>query len=189
MKIETRGMKELLASLDAVSENLPKDVYSALGAAGTKVRSAIAKEVTQEIRVKQKLVKENTSIIKRRENLTVTVKLKSSARIPLRDFNGLVYVRKRGGGVKAKINKAKGAKKLYRPGFLIAKFGNHAFTRPDNGRRIAKLKGPSPYGVIKKNDERRDNVVKVASDEIKKQMERRIRFVELKKAGGLNWQK
>jgi len=185
MKIETRGMKELLASLDAVSENLPKDVYSALGAAGTKVRSAIAKEVTQEIRVKQKIVRDNSSIIKRRENLTVTVRLKSSARIGLRDF-GAKQNKK---GVTAKINKTKGAKKLYQPGFVIKKFGNHAFTRPDNGRRIAKLKGPSPYGVIKKNDRRRDNVVKVASDEIKKQMERRIRFVELKKAGGLNWQK
>lgn len=186
LAIKAVGMKELLASLARVSENLPRDVYSALGVAGTKVKSVVAKEVVSEIRVAQKLVKAKTKVIKNRQRMTVTVELRKSAKIPLKYF-GATHDKKKKGAT-AKINTGKGGKKLYQPGFVIAKFGGHAFTRPDSGRKIARLHGPSPYGVLTNNRLRRMNVVGRATHLVKLEMERRIRFVELKKAGKLNWQ-
>jgi hypothetical protein len=184
MQIRTEGLKELLASLDNVSDNLAKEAYTALGKAGNKTRSGIAKTVSQTINVKQKAIRKQTAIKKNRRMLTVTVSLNKSARIPLKEFSA----KQTKPGVTAKIPK-KGGRKTYTGAFQITKFGNHVFSRREGqGRKLFKLHGPSPWGVLIKNKDKIALVVEIGRAEIRKQLAERIRYVELKKAGKLNWQ-
>jgi hypothetical protein len=71
-------------------------------------------------------------------------------------------------------------------------FGGNVYTRSQDGKGprgpILKLKTGSPWGVIVKSSAKRDRITEEASEEIKKQIVRRIRFIELKNAGKLNWQ-
>ena len=197
MQIRTEGLKELLASLDNVSDNLAKEVYIALGKAGDKTRSGIAKTVAQSINVKQKTVRKHTEIKKNRRLLTVTISLNKSGRIPLRDFGAKKATPKKqkgskgkkiSEGVTAKIPK-KGGRKTYKGAFEIKKFGNHVFSRREgHGRKLFKLHGPSPWGVLIKNKDKIALVVEIGRAEIRKQLAERVRYIELKKAGKLNWQ-
>jgi hypothetical protein len=184
--LKTQGFKEALAALGAVADNLPQEVYISLSKAAGKVRSELAKEINKELNVKRKEITENIKILKNRHLLSARVVLYKTSRIPLKRF-GVKEKKGKGGGVESKISKKKG-KKLYRPGFLIAKAGNHAFTRPNNGRKIAKLHGPSPWGVVIKSPDMIDNIVVVSDVLIKKEMAERVRYLTLKNAGKLNWQ-
>jgi hypothetical protein len=186
LDVKTTGMRELLTSLDRVSKSLPVEVYIALGKAGAKTQKTVVKEVGTELNIKQQRIRTGTSLKKYKEIPEVRVVLKKEGRIPLKEF-GITHDKSKGGGVLAKISKTRG-RKMYRPGFIIDKFGGHAFTRPNNGRKVAKLFGPSPWGIMVKNPEKIRAVRFTATDEVKKQMAERIRFLKLKKSGKLNWQ-
>ena len=186
MKIKTVGMNELLAGLASATNNLPQQVNIALGQASNKVKSAVAKEIGKELNTPQKNIKKQITRKTDRTRLTATVSTKASGRIPLRDFQA----KQTKAGVSAKVSKRKGRKTYTGNVFVIDKFGKHVFTRgrdPKN-RRISKMKGASPFGIIRDNTQTMGDVLTVARREIRVAMEKRIRFLELKKAGGLNWQ-
>ena len=186
MKIKTVGMNELLAGLASATNNLPQQVNIALGQASNKVKSAVAKEIGKELNTPQKNIKKQITRKTDRTRLTATVSTKASGRIPLRDFQA----KQTKAGVSAKVSKRRGKKTYTGNVFIIDKFGKHVFTRgrdPKN-RKISKMRGVSPYGVMKKNMQTMGDVVAFAQQEIRTAMIKRIRFLELKKAGGLNWQ-
>jgi len=185
IQVKAKGLSELLEALNNAADNLPKEVYTALGAASTKVKRSIAQEVTAEVNVAQKVVRKQIKVRKDRQNLKVTCALVSSWRIPLRDFKA----RQTKKGVSARLNKNEGV--THYPGaFIVKKFGNHAYTRPKTGERgpILKMKGVSPFGVLKINIARRNRVTDSATEAVKEELSERIRFLNLKKKGGLNWQ-
>ena len=62
---------ETKPSLNNAADNLPKEVYTALGAASTKVKRSIAQEVTAEVNVAQKVVRKQIKVRKDRQNLKV----------------------------------------------------------------------------------------------------------------------
>jgi hypothetical protein len=183
LKVEARGMKNLLSGLQNASDNLPKELNIALGLAANKVKSLVAKEINRELNVKQKVIKKQVERKLDRNKVTASVIVKKSSRIPLKEFQA----KQDRQGVKAKISKRRG-QKLYKSAFIIGKFGDHVFHRPNNGRRISKLKGPSPYGIVKNNDTVTGIIVDASRQEVLHQIERRVRFLNLKKTGGLNWQ-
>jgi len=183
IKVESRGLDELIGSLNAVSENLAKETYAALGKAGNKTARAMTQQVTAELNVAAKVVRSKIKIRKQRENLKVTCSLAKSWRIPLRDFKA----RETKKGVSARIEKKKGV--THYPGaFIVKKFGGQVYTRPESGVRgpILKMKGASPFGSLVKRSLSR--VVEISTEEVKKQLAERIRYLNLKKSGGLNWQ-
>jgi hypothetical protein len=185
MIIKAKGMNELLAKMDEVADNLPKEVNIVLGISARKVQSRLSKEIGRELNTPQKNIKRQTSREVNRQRVTATVKIRKSARIPLRDFKA----RQTKQGVSAKISKRKGVKK-YRNSFIIARFGNHAFTRGRNpkNRKITKMMGPSPWGVIVRNNRVMDRTMKWSKIIVLREMKERVRYLTRKKAGGLNWQ-
>jgi hypothetical protein len=183
IKTETRGLNELIESLHMVAENLAKETYVALSKAGNKTARAMTQQVTAELNVAAKVVRKQIKIRKQRENLTVTCSLAKSPRIPLRDFKA----RETKKGVSARIEKKKGV--THYPGaFIVKKFGGNVYTRTKSGARgpILKMKGASPFGSLVKRSLNR--VVEISTEEVKKQLAERIRYLNLKKQGGLNWQ-
>lgn len=183
MSVST-NLKDVIESMANVTENLPREIYSALGKASTKTKSALSKEVAKELATKQKIIKDQIKTHKDRQELSVTISLLKSVRIPLRDF-GARQTKK---GVTAKISKTKG-RKTYQSAFKVTKIGDHVFKRTTTKRfPIQKLKGPSPWGVMVKNPDKIADVVEISRQETAKAMSERLRYLNLKKSGGLNWQ-
>jgi len=182
--LKEKGLSELIESLNNVAENLAKETYTALGKAGNKTARAMTQEVTAELNVAAKVVRKQIKIGKQRESLTVTCSLGKSLRIPLRDF-GTTKTRE---GIKAKVSKTAG-KKLYASAFRVDKLSRHIFVRKGKFRLpLTKLHGPSPWGILAKNNDRLARVVEISTEEVRKQLAERIRYLNLKKSGGLNWQ-
>jgi hypothetical protein len=181
--LKEKGLSELIESLNNVAENLAKETYTALSKAGSKTARAMTQEVTAELNVAAKVVRSKIKIKKQRENLTVTASLAKSWRIPLRDFKA----RETKKGVSARLEKKKGV--THYPGaFIVKKFGGQVYTRPESGARgpILKMKGASPFGSLVKRS--LNKVVEISTEEVRKQLAERIRYLNLKKSGGLNWQ-
>jgi hypothetical protein len=188
IEVKSKGLSELIEGLNRASENLPREVYSALNEAAKKTKKMMAVEVTNQIEHKlaQKIIKKQLKTKKDRQNLTVTVSLVKSWRVPLRDY-GARQTKK---GVTI-ANRGKGTgRTVYPHAFVVKKFGNHVYTRPETGERgpILKLKGVSPWGVLIKNKSKIATIVMVSQEEVKKQLADRIRYLNLKKQGQLNWQ-
>lgn len=186
--IQTKGLNELIEELHRASDNLPREIYSALNEASKKTKKIISVEIANKMehRLAQKFVKKQLKTLKNREDLTVTVILAKSWRVPLRDY-GARQTKK---GVTI-ANRGKGAgRTVYPHAFIVKKFGNHVYTRPQSGERgpILKLKGVSPWGVLIKNKSSVATIIEVTKEEVKKQIADRIRFNNLKKQGQLNWQ-
>ena len=135
---------------------------------------------------------------------TAVVRVSKTKRIPLRDFGA----RQVGKGVSYKTSKSQG-RKLAKSAFIPSQpgpkrdkktgrfikrtrqpmLGANVFKRQGKTRLpIVKLKGPSTWGVYKKK-KMQPQTEKVVRRELTKQIDRRLRFLKLKKSGQLNWQK
>ena len=177
---------KLIKSLKAVSDNLTKELGIVAWKAARPAKALISKEVTKELAVPQKIVK--SKIWTKKVGKTgAAIQLDKSKRIELRDF-GARQTKK---GVSYKISKSKGrstirqAFKGPRPGLTFAKHKGSVFGRVGESRKpIAKLYGPSPWGVFQKQ-KLSVPVRKKIETELEKQMVERIRFRTLKKSGAI----
>lgn len=187
IQVETRNLDQLLDSLHNVTDNLPKDVYASLNDALKKTQRQMAKEITSELNVAQKVIKKQMKVYKNRERLTVSVSLLKSLRLPLKDF-GARQTRK---GVTAKVRKGS-ARKLYSDAFIVSRYGGNVYARTEQGKGprlpLVKLKTGSPWGALATRPNRLANVVAASTDAVKSALAKRIRYLELKRSGGLNWQ-
>ena len=184
--VDSDQLKKLQKVLGSNQRKLPREINSAINKTLTKVQGFVAKEVTQEVAVSQKVVKK--SLASKRSiasSLQGTVTLKQTRRISLRDFGA----RQTNKGVSYKISRTKGRKTVLgafqgpKPGVMKASWRGNVFKRVGKKRLpIVKLSGPSPWGVYVINGD--DPVVrKKARQELRKQIDRRLRFLELKKTG------
>lgn len=187
MTMQVEGVKELQAALEGTSKKLPQELKIAVNATAKKTRTSMSREVRKELATKAKSVNKVINIVSKAtaQNLTSTVRLSKTKRIPLRDF-GARQVRK---GVSYKISKTKGrqlagsAFQGPRPGAIRAKWKGRVFKRVGKSRLpIVQLYGPSPWGVFVKR-QLRSPVVHDSNTELAKQVQRRVRFNTLKKQG------
>lgn len=177
---------DVVNALGAVVSNLPKELRIVSWKTARKTKSLIAKEVTKELAVPQKIVRAELSQA-RREPTGAEVALRKTARIPLRDFKA----RQVRSGVSYKISKTKGRKRIDgafqgpRPGVVFTKFRGHVFTRVGTARLpIRKLYGVSPWGVFAINKQQKQVTPKV-NQELRKQLADRLRYQKLKKSGAI----
>ena len=176
----------LLTSLKNVADNLPKQASIISGKTATKAVSFIAKDVSKQVAVKQKTVREH--IRKKKKGKTAyTVELEKSRRIPLRDFGakqnkqGVTYRIQKGG----KRGFAKDAFQGPKPGVVNVKWKGRVFKRVGSSRLpIKQLKGPSPWGVVVRGG-RLSAILSQIDAELIKQTQERIRYLRLKKSGAI----
>ena len=100
----------MINELKGVVKNLPKELAIVSGKTAKRGKSIIAKEVTQELAVPQKVVRKVLTTGKRGKTASF-VDLEKSPRIPLRDFKARQNKR----GLSYKISKSAGRKTIHGP--------------------------------------------------------------------------
>lgn len=170
----------VVKSLDNVVKNLQKELGTVVMKTARKGKSFIAKSVTQELAVTQKVVKAHVEV-KKEGPTTASVSLDKSPRIPLKEFRA----RQTKTGVSYKTSKSKGGKRI-EGGFIVSRYGGNVFKRRSGVKRQvgSSKKGPSPWGVFVKKKRRR-TVKKQLSDELDKQLKERLRYRRLKQSGAI----
>lgn len=184
---DTDQIKKLQKLLKGSEKRIKREIATAINATKKKVASQVAKEITKELATSQKVVKEqiNAKDKASAQKLQAVITVKKSKRIALREFGA----RQNKKGVSYKISKTKGRKLIPgafqgpRPGAVNVRWRGHVFIRQGKPRLpIRRLSGPSPWGVYVKGG--RDPIVrKDARAELRKQIDRRIRFLKLKQQG------
>ncbi|MBP99005.1 hypothetical protein CMK18_23895 [Candidatus Poribacteria bacterium] len=137
-----------LVKLGLSAKNIRKQTYIAINKTGDFEKKALAKRVTEFVNTKQATVNQIVRIWPKatQNRLATTIRVKKKDRPALKDLKGTRALAK--GGVSFKTNPAKGQIKELRA-FQIEKFGNNWFIRPNpSSRKIAKMHGPSIWGVV-----------------------------------------
>lgn len=181
MRVRDRGVQKLLQSVNGDVRKLRRELATAVRATSRNTKSLMAKAITQEVRVAQKVVKQNISdkIKPSAQNPSAEVGIKPTKRIPLRDFGA----RQGKKGVSYRVSKTgkrgfvAGAFQGQKPGVMKASWRGRVFKRVGKSRLpIVQLFGPSPWGTFVKNDKKPE----VNSDTqayLIKQIDRRIRAI------------
>lgn len=185
--LELKGADELAAVLDDTAKQLPQDLAIVCNATAKKVRTHMSRQIREEITAKAGEVKKTLKQSKRanRGSLGAAVTLSETQRLSLKAFGA----KQTSTGVSYRISKKGGRKRVLggfrgpRPGVVAPRLGGHAFKRTTRKRSpIVKLHGISPWGVYTKRHMERETL-DVGQRELDKQVQRRIRFRLLKKAG------
>ena len=186
MATVTMDATDAIAALSKVVKNLGKEIQIVNGKTVRRGKSIAAKEVTQAVSIPQKVVRRSVKSELVGERSAV-LSLEKSKRISLKEFGA----RQGKKGVSYKIDKASGRKTVVgtfvgpKVGLTSVKLRGHVFKRKGKSRLpILKLKGPSPWGVIKKNN-RAAAVKKKLQEELRKQMAERLRYQKLKASGAI----
>jgi len=182
---------DLVKNLESVVKNLPKQMHIVNGKAARRAESYLAKQIARPagfIRVTQKVAKKKI-VRGSRGTVGATLEASKTERIGLEHFGG----RHTKAGVTYKITNA-GSKKTVvggfmgpRPGVLAPKLHGGVFTRlnqSDNRSKIGKARGPSPFGVIKKQKLGKKTTSKI-SEYLLDELRERIRYKTLKKSGAI----
>lgn len=178
-----KSLDQLISDLKSLSTNLTKELGIVAWNTAKKTKSVAAKQITSELAVTQREVKERITTKRRDTESEVTVN--KSKRIPLKEFKP----RQTRKGVSYRISKTTGRKTAAdafmgpKPGTPAPRLHGHVWKRKGKTRLpIQKLYGPSPWGVLVSGD-RIQNVTEETRGELRKQLEKRIRWLRLKNKG------
>lgn len=185
-----RAIKELSRALRGNEKKLRQQLKIAVNATSRKTRSEMTKGVGKELATAQKNIRPTINVTqkaKATQNPQAKVTQSKTKRIGLRDFGA----RQTKVGVSYKTSKSTGRKVVPgafqgpKPGVINTKTRGHVFKRPGSSRLpIAKLHGPSPWGVFVVNKLKKP-IVAISQTELTKQIKRRTRFLLLKQNGDI----
>ena len=186
-RIDDSQIARLKAAVADTGRTLRKELAIAANAAARKGKSVVNKQIRTELVIKAKDLRPviRTGRKANTEDISTSVSVSKTKRISLREFGarqtrkGVSYRASKTGGRKI----AKGAFQGPRPGLMKVSWRGHVFKRTGKSRLpIAKLHGPSAWGVFVVG-KKMGTSAEVVQAELVKQVERRIRFVLLKKSG------
>lgn len=185
--VDSASVNSLKAALKDTTRKLKAELKIAVNATAKKSKSIINKEIRSELAVTAKVVAPTIRILTTATdaNISATVEVKKTSRIPLRDFGA----RQTKAGVTFKTSKTRGRKTVQgafqgpKPGVMKASWRGRVFKRVGKTRLpIVQLFGPSPFGVMTKGKKLGPSKEQTQA-ELEKQIQRRVRFITLKKAG------
>lgn len=180
ISIDQSQVDRLKAALGEKAKRLGAEVAIAINATAKKVSREIAKEIKTELATSVKVIAAAISQTRKasKAQLGATVTLAKTKRISLKEFGA----RQTKLGVSYRVSKTQGRKSI-RSAFISSKLHGHVFTRVGKSRLpIDKKHGPSPWGVFV-GMKLTPRVIAMAEVELKKQIERRIRFRTLQTTG------
>jgi len=177
-----RDVARLQRAIEGSNKRLSREINTAINATSRKTISTAAKGIGEELAATQKVIKQSLRVRKKStpDTLSAVVRLNNTSRIPLKNLGA----RQNKKGVTYKVSK-KRKRGFVKSAFVAPSIGNHAMKRRGKSRTpIIKLFGASPWGVYEKQKLDRP-VRKATRKELRKQIQRRIRFIELKKSGAI----
>lgn len=187
--VKASSVAEMKQAIKDTSRKLRAELRVAVNATANKAKSIINKEIRSELATTAKTINSTISIKRKAsgDDLSASVEVKKTARISLREFGA----RQGRNGTSYKISKTKGRKTIPdafqgpKPGLMKASWRGHVFKRAGKSRLpIVKLFGPSPFGVMTVGDKLGPSQEQTQA-ELEKQVQRRIRFITLKKSGAI----
>ena len=180
VQIDRAQYQRLKHALGEKKRLLGKEIAIAVNITAKAVKREISKTIRQELIVPKRAVDETISVQSKanREKFQAIVRTKKVSRIRLKEFRAY-QTRK---GVSYRISKTTGRKVA--PGaFVVQKYDGNVYRRVSGARGpLQALHGPSPWGVLAAG-ERTKIVKQIGEQELKKQIQRRIRFHVLKAEG------
>ena len=190
--IDQAAVNRVIQALGDKGRNYPREIATAINATAKKVRFEASKILRQELKVPVKILKK---VIKQKskasaDGLSASIGLWEGHPIPLKYFGAKEIVKRRKGkkvhyGVTYKINPKHGVRSVLRDAFIVKQYGGNVFLRAGVNRfPLRRQNGPAPGDVYATTD-LVQKVVAIARDTLPKEIERRIRFLNLKAAGGL----
>lgn len=184
VSIPTSQFKQLEKAIVGLGTTLKKEASIAINATAKKLESFMAKEITSELAVAQKVVKSTIQFSRKanKDSLFAVIVLNKTRRIPLKEFKAKQTKK----GVTYKISKTNKGRSIVAGGFIVERFSGNVFARRTKARGpIQSLKGPSPWGVFNKGD-RKVRAIRFAREELGRQIQKRIRFLGLKRSGAIS---
>jgi hypothetical protein len=187
VSLKVSGLSELRNGIQALTDNMSKQMGIVAWKTGKDGKSFIAKAVYKEFKTTQKVIKKAITVKRLNGNRDILLIVAKEKRIPLREFKP----RQDATGVSAKINRrgaayiAPGGFMGPKPGAMKASWRGRPFVREAKTRLpIQNLKGPSPWGVFVREElGLKLDTEKYLRERLKYHMQRQLRYLELKKKG------
>lgn len=185
--IDPRQIAAMKAVIENTGRKLRKELSIACNQTANKSRSIIAREIGKELATAQKNIRTVIRLSKKASptDATSTVEVRKESRISLKEF-GARQTKK---GVSYKVSKTKGRKTVLgafqgpKPGMINVRTKGNVFKRVGKSRLpIVKLMGPSAWGVFVVGKKQGPSTQEIEA-ELKKNIDRRIRFIKLKASG------
>lgn len=190
--IDPGQIAAMKAAIENTGRNLRKELAVACNATAAKGKSLIAKQIGKELATPQKNIRATISQTRKAKDtdISATLEVRKDRRISLKEFGA----RQTKAGVSYKISKTRGRKSI-KSAFVVNSLGGHVFVREgakvkaSKGRYAGKMRqpiykkyGPSSWGVFVVGKKQGPSVTEIEA-ELKKQIDRRIRFIALKASG------
>jgi len=189
ISIDPSQIARMKKSIEDTGRNLRKELAVACNATASKGKSIIAKQISKELATPQKNIRATISQSRKAKDtdISATLEVRKDRRISLKEFGA----RQTKTGVSYKISTSRGRKSIPgafqgpKPGLINVKTKGNVFKRAGKARLpIVKLYGPSTWGVFVVGKKQGPSVTEIEA-ELKKQIDRRIRFIELKASGAI----
>ncbi len=187
--IDPTQIARMKKAIEDTGRSLRKELAVACNATASKGKSIIAKQISKELATPQKNIRATISQSRKAKDtdISATLEVRKDRRISLKEFGA----RQTKAGVSYKISKSRGRKSIPgafqgpRPGRINVKTKGNVFKRVGKARLpIVKLYGPSSWGVFVVGKKQGPSVDEIEA-ELKKQIDRRIRFIGLKASGAI----
>lgn len=185
--IDPRQIAAMKSAIENTGRKLRKELAIACNQTANKGKSIIAREIGKELATAQKNIRTVIRLSKKASptDATATVEVRKESRISLKEF-GARQTKK---GVSYKVSKTKGRKTVLgafqgpKPGMINVRTKGNVFKRVGKSRLpIVKLMGPSAWGVFVVGKKQGPSTQEIEA-ELKKNIDRRIRFIKLKASG------
>jgi hypothetical protein len=183
VQLDRRAIDEVNKIMRQIGADADKQIKIAIGKTAAKVKLAAARKLRDELKAPTKVLKKAVRI-KRPKNpdaLTATILLSYGYPIPLKYFGAKQIKR----GVTYKIDPKLKGKSVLRDAFIVQQYRGNVFRRSGKQRGpLVKQFGPAPGEVYEKAGVTA-LAMKVAEEELPKQINERVRFLIVKAQGRL----
>jgi len=181
--INQASVEAVKKALGDLSRRYTREIATAINATAKQVRIQASRALKTEMNLPSKLLKKAlyTKSTASPDSLRAVIGLYRGHPFPLKYFKAKQIKR----GVTYKINPKLKGKSVLRDAFIINQYGGNVYMRSGTARGpLIKQHGPAPGDAFEKLGIAA-MALAVATEELPKQINRRIRFLNLKASGGL----
>jgi len=180
--ISQASVEAVKKALGDLSHRYPREIATAINATAKQVRIQASRKLKTGMNLPSKLLKKAIySKSANPESLRAVIGLYRGHPFPLKYFKAKQIKR----GVTYKINPTLKGKSVLRDAFIVRQYGGNVYLRSGTARGpLIKQHGPAPGEAFERLGIAA-LAVAVATEELPKQINRRIRFLNLKASGGL----
>jgi hypothetical protein len=179
--LNTTSLEQTLKVISDLGFNARKEIHIALGSVAKKVRTESARKLRIELNAPVRVLKKAIQVKRSKDAdwLAATIIMIAGHKIPIKYFGA----RQTKSGVAFKVSQSNSGK--LPTAFVVRKYEKRVYQRTGKQRGpLTHQKGPAP-GEVYKSSGVVDVALKVAAEELPKQINERIRFLTLKAQGKL----